>query len=216
MAGKQRRRIAPSFIRYRLTPRGQHTNQETHRGNDSERLPRLVMHVTIGGLGRSTAAIDNSAFQFAQLATGIAEICGCPRAYGVELVAALIGRGLQQLFGMTDDGPEVIQFVVCGTLGFTGHVVLLLLWLINPFLSKLGMLELASITPIAATPFQNKWPQKKGVKFRIRTSDRLYSPFSRFCPVSAQKPAVSFYKRKVSLSLFKLNHGGKCRYRASR
>src|SRR3569623_2265652 len=66
------------------------------------------------------------------------------------------------------------------------------------------MLELASITPIAATPFQNKWPQKKGGKFRIRTSDRFYSPFSRCCPVSAQKPAVSFYKRIVALSLFTL------------
>src|SRR3569623_2623075 len=109
MAGKQRRRIAPSFIRYRLTPRGQHTNQGTHRGNDSARLPRLVMHVTISGLGCSTAAINNSALQFAELATGITQIGGSARAHGVDLVAALIGRGLQQLFSMTDDGTEVIQ-----------------------------------------------------------------------------------------------------------
>src|SRR3569623_1613862 len=74
------------------------------------------------------------------------------------------------------------------------------------------MLELSSITPIASTPYQNKWPQKKVGKFRIRTSDRFYSPFSRCCPVSAQKPAVSFYKRKVALSLIALRSREKNAY----
>ena len=77
----------------------QQADDETDRGGDADRLPRIVVHVVVGGAGGGLGAVDRLAFEFLQPELGAQQLGLDLRAQVAGLVAGFDGAPLQHFLG---------------------------------------------------------------------------------------------------------------------